>query len=129
MRIDIDKFVENNKIWLDKFDHTDSNRDTVLPAWWFGGITYCDAIGLRLLVDVEDDGGVSIFYSETLNKDKLLYQKYRSGDGDEDSTFHCYFVDWCRPTKDESDYFEMIEGYRLPWNEEHPFILPEYINE
>lgn len=36
-----------------------------------------------------------------------------------------YFKDWKRPTEEEQDYFEMVEGYRLPWSEHNPFIFPE----
>lgn len=117
------KFVENNKIWLSCFRKA-SNTSTG-RIWWSFGKSYLERVGLGISIDdelivlthckTEDTADIKLYIN--------LNSKEITGD------ILNYFKDWKSPTQDESDYFEMIEGYRLPWNEEHPFILPEYINE
>lgn len=124
--MDIEKFIEDNRSWLDKFDNTNYNKNGEVVSWWFGsamGESYlnlsCSACSGYYLEDS------STVYS-SCGWSCLLDHYYT---GNETNVLEQYFNIWTHPTKQELDYYEMIHSYRLPWSEEHPFIIDEIFNQ
>jgi hypothetical protein len=106
-------FVKLNKSWLDKFEHNDYGIDDV-PAWWDGNIDYIHRDPSKLYV-------LSNEYSLEVNKNgNLIALNY--GESEDKNNIKEYFLNWKRPTKEEMGYYELVNGYRLPWSEDEPFI-------
>lgn len=106
--MNIDRFVELNKSWLDKFEHNDYKKDST-PGWWNGNpYSWCDENNSYFIPD-ENEGSCA-FYHRLANTE--LYSE---------DLVH-YFNNWKQPTKEEMDYYELVNGYRLPWSEENPFV-------
>lgn len=115
--MDLDKFVELNKSWLDKFEYNDYQKGGGNePAWWNGEPYYSGRKGVEVLLQIKDgyiwvDSGIS--GDSSVQFDRI--------DG-----LSCYveqyFNDWKSPTEDELNYFSMVKGYELPWSSECPFI-------
>lgn len=108
----LDRFIELNRSWLDKFKYTDYPLETKCPAWWNGDGSDWEAYGNSYFIPERDLKLTSYTHFE---------DKYRSCIKDWES----YFVNWMTPTNLEMNYFELCEGYRLPWSEETPFIWEE----
>lgn len=114
-----DKFVKqfsnNNITWLSSsqdFSCIESSSGLVLSCYnWIHSDKH-----IRLSVTSQnvnlsketEEGLISNLFDIYPNTSKCLLQ---------------YFEDWTKPTKLELDYFEMVEGYSLPWSEESPLVL------
>lgn len=92
-------FFEQNKDWLDKFEYND--YPAIYSAWWSGKRDkWYHEDNLYFVPDKDDD--FSLCYKR---KDFSL------------EVIEHFFLDWKNPTKEENDYFEMINGFRIPWGE------------
>lgn len=122
--MDIEKFIEDNKSWLEKFDSTYNTYHSQEHFWY----NECEDSHGRVAVD-----------EFTLSYNTFSYWSYRSGITGKlildysdfkyiTNKLEQYFSIWTHPTRQEMDYYEMIHGYRLPWSEEHPFIIDEIFN-
>lgn len=116
--MDLDKFVELNKSWLDKFEYNDYQKiGENNPAWWNGGPSYSDYTGVNILLNLERQ--MLWVDNDSPSESYLVYF-------DQEEALSCYveqyFNDWKSPTEDELNYFSMVEGYELPWSSECAFI-------
>jgi hypothetical protein len=106
-------FYLANKNWLDKFQHNDfeerkemyhPRRDHWQPSWWNGINKTWGALGVTygFTVHPYNESFLTVY-----GKDILMY------------SWVSYFKNWKRPSKEEQNYLEMVEGFRLPWSEEN----------
>lgn len=120
--MNIDRFVELNKGWLDKFNYNSYADLPTNPSWWNGNVSWFNPEGIDFTFEH------SLYFSfinwDNKNGDSLILEF----DTDEftENKLENYFINWKQPTQEEKDYFEMIEGFKIPWSEEHPFILEKY---
>lgn len=120
----LEKFKENNKSWLDK---TTLGGENKLSLSYLSGHTKPNglSVGVEIYLDENYKYGLEAVclrsYYPRNDKDLVIF----SCTDIILNNLESYFNDWCKPTQDELNYFEMVEGYRLPWSEEHPLILQE----
>lgn len=93
-------FFEQNKDWLDKFDFNDYGEN-FYAAWWSGQRDEWDHEDNFYFVPDED-----VSFSLSYKRKEFCLKEIDP-----------FFLDWKNPTKEENDYFEMINGFRIPWGE------------
>lgn len=120
----LEKFKENNKSWLDKIFIVGESRQ---GSSYLSGYTKPNglSVGVEIYLHKDHKYGLEAVclrsYYPRNDKDLVIF-------GCTDiilNNLEPYFNDWCKPTQDELNYFEMVGGYRLPWSEEYPLILQE----
>jgi hypothetical protein len=108
-----DDFYLANKSWLDKFQHNDFeerkemysyNRSHYQPSWWNGGSKWGSGIIYGFTVHTYNQSFL------TVKEEDIHIQEWAP-----------YFKNWKRPSKEEQNYLEMVEGFRLPWDEENRY--------
>lgn len=109
-------FLEDNKGWMSYFKCSDMHEYPNNPGFWVDPLDTHWSVSKGLGLDLSEYNGVC--FQVFIDKSVLIAF-------DEDC-FFCgidnYFNDWTKPTQNELDYFEICEGYHLPWSEEQPFI-------